>query len=47
LLWPFSGWFWIPWLAGLVVLVLVALLRLDGCCTAGRGISAGWRCWSG
>ena len=29
LLWPFSGWFWIPWLAGLVVLVLVALLRLD------------------
>ena len=29
LLWPFSGWFWIPWLAGVVVLVLVALLRLD------------------
>jgi hypothetical protein len=29
LLWPFAGWFWIPWLAGLVVLVLVALLRLD------------------
>ena len=29
LLWPFSGWVWIPWLAGLVVLVLVALLRLD------------------
>ena len=29
LLWPFSGWFWVPWLAGLVVLVLVALLRLD------------------
>jgi hypothetical protein len=29
LLWPFSGWFWVPWLAGLVTLVLVALLRLD------------------
>src|SRR6478736_2288822 len=29
LLWPFAGWFWIPWLAGLVLLVLVALLRLD------------------
>ena len=29
LLWPFAGWFWIPWLAGLVVLVLIALLRLD------------------
>ena len=29
LLWPFAGWFWIPWLAGFVVLVLVALLRLD------------------
>jgi hypothetical protein len=29
LLWPFAGWFWIPWLAGLVVLVLVELLRLD------------------
>ena len=29
LLWPFAGWFWIPWLAGVVVLVLVALLRLD------------------
>lgn len=29
LLWPFAGWFWIPWLAGLVVLVLVALLHLD------------------
>jgi hypothetical protein len=29
LLWPFAGWFWIPWLAGAVVLVLVALLRLD------------------
>ena len=29
LLWPFAGWFWIPWVAGLVVLVLVALLRLD------------------
>jgi hypothetical protein len=29
LLWPFAGWFWIPWLAGLVVVVLIALLRLD------------------
>lgn len=29
LLWPFAGWFWVPWLAGLVVLVLVAVLRLD------------------
>jgi hypothetical protein len=29
LLWPFAGWFWIPWLAGLAVLVLVGLLRLD------------------
>ena len=29
LLWPFAGWFWIPWMAGLAVLVLVALLRLD------------------
>src|SRR5918995_1524724 len=29
LLWPFAGWFWIPWVAGLVVLVLIALLRLD------------------
>lgn len=29
LLWPFSGWSWIPWAAGLVVLVLLALLRLD------------------
>jgi hypothetical protein len=29
LLWPFAGWFWIPWLAGLVVLVLIGLLRLD------------------
>jgi hypothetical protein len=29
LLWPFAGWFWVPWLAGLAVLVLVALLRLD------------------
>ncbi len=29
LLWPFSGWSWIPWAAGLVMLVLLALLRLD------------------
>ena len=29
LLWPFAGWFWIPWLAGLAVLVLIGLLRLD------------------
>lgn len=29
LLWPFAGWSWIPWLAGLVVLVLLAVLRLD------------------
>jgi hypothetical protein len=29
LLWPFAGFFWVPWLVGLVVLVLVALLRLD------------------
>jgi hypothetical protein len=29
LLWPFAGWFWIPWVAGLAVLVLVALLRVD------------------
>lgn len=29
LLWPFSGWSWIPWAAGLAVLVLLALLRLD------------------
>ena len=29
LLWPFAGWFWIPWLAGFAVLVLVAVLRLD------------------
>src|SRR3954451_12891127 len=28
LLWPFAGWFWIPWLAGLVVLVLIGLVRL-------------------
>ena len=30
LLWPFSGWSWIPWLVGLGVLVLLRLLRLDG-----------------
>jgi hypothetical protein len=29
LLWPFAGWFWIPWLAGVVVLLVVAVLRLD------------------
>lgn len=29
LLWPFSGWSWIPWAAGVAVLVLLALLRLD------------------
>lgn len=29
LLWPFSDWSWIPWAAGLVLLVLLALLRLD------------------
>jgi hypothetical protein len=30
LLWPFSGWSWVPWLAGLGLLVLLRLLRLDG-----------------
>lgn len=30
LLWPFSGWSWIPWIAGLGLLVLLRLLRLDG-----------------
>ena len=30
LLWPFSGWSWIPWLVGLGVLILLRLLRLDG-----------------
>ncbi len=30
LLWPFSGWSWIPWLIGIGVLVLLRLLRLDG-----------------
>ncbi|WP_300015007.1 hypothetical protein [Pseudonocardia sp.] len=29
LLWPFSDWSAIPWLAGVAVLVLLALLRLD------------------
>lgn len=29
LLWPFSGWSLLPWLAGVAVLVLLALLRLD------------------
>jgi hypothetical protein len=30
LLWPFSGWSLLPWLAGLGVLVILRLLRLDG-----------------
>lgn len=30
LLWPFSGWSWIPWLAGLGALVVLRLLRIDG-----------------
>ncbi|MGI9003696.1 MAG: hypothetical protein ACR2GH_18940 [Pseudonocardia sp.] len=30
LLWPFAGWSWIPWLAGLGTLLLLRLLRLDG-----------------
>lgn len=30
LLWPFSGWSWIPWLIGIGVLVVLRLLRLDG-----------------
>lgn len=30
LLWPFSGWSWIPWAAGIGLLVLLRLLRLDG-----------------
>ncbi len=29
LLWPFANWSWIPWLAGLAALVLLAVLRLD------------------
>lgn len=29
LLWPFSGWSLLPWLAGVGALVLLALLRLD------------------
>lgn len=29
LLWPFSGWSALPWLAGIGTLVLLALLRLD------------------
>ncbi len=29
LLWPFAGLSWIPWLAGLGALVLLAVLRLD------------------
>lgn len=30
LLWPFAGWSWLPWAAGLGALVLLRLLRLDG-----------------
>ncbi|MDT7710232.1 MAG: hypothetical protein QOG20_5839 [Pseudonocardiales bacterium] len=30
LLWPFSGWSWIPWAAGVGLLILLRLLRLDG-----------------
>ncbi|OJY40954.1 MAG: hypothetical protein BGP03_25425 [Pseudonocardia sp. 73-21] len=30
LLWPFSGWSWIPWAAGIGLLILLRLLRLDG-----------------
>ena len=30
LLWPFSGWSWIPWVVGLGVLVVLRFLRLDG-----------------
>jgi hypothetical protein len=30
LLWPFSGWSWIPWLVGIALLVVLRLLRLDG-----------------
>src|SRR5258706_12554723 len=30
LLWPLSGWSWIPWLVGLGLLVVLRLLRLDG-----------------
>jgi hypothetical protein len=29
LLWPFAGFTWIPWAAGLIVLALLAVLRLD------------------
>jgi hypothetical protein len=29
LLWPFAGWSWWPWLAGVGALVLLRLLRLD------------------
>src|SRR5918997_3298260 len=55
LLWPFAGWFWIPWLAGLAVLVLVGLLRLDrllggwswhvGGLAGGAGVVLGTRAW--
>jgi hypothetical protein len=30
LLWPFAGWSWWPWAAGLGAVVLLRLLRLDG-----------------
>lgn len=30
LLWPFSSWSWIPWAAGIGLLILLRLLRLDG-----------------
>jgi hypothetical protein len=30
LLWPFSGFSWIPWLIGIAALVLLRMLRLDG-----------------
>lgn len=30
LLWPFAGWSWWPWMAGIGVLVVLRLLRLDG-----------------
>lgn len=30
LLWPFSEWSWIPWAAGIGLLILLRLLRLDG-----------------
>lgn len=30
LLWPFAGWSWWPWAAGVGTLILLRLLRLDG-----------------